>query len=138
MFSVTYTGMNLLPLCTANVCPTKSGITVLARDHVFTTRFSFRLFIAATRFSRLSWMYGPFFKLLAISKPSWVFPKGDARVASRTTTAGEACLAPTFYCVALPRFRPRTMSRCEDFLVLRVLTPSFLPHGLTTDRKSVV
>ena len=28
MFSVTYTGMNLLPLCTANVCPTKSGTTV--------------------------------------------------------------------------------------------------------------
>src|ERR1019366_5289778 len=40
MFSVTYTGMNLLPLCTANVWPTKSGSTVLARDHVFTTFFS--------------------------------------------------------------------------------------------------
>ena len=25
MFSVMYTGMNLLPLCTAIVCPTKSG-----------------------------------------------------------------------------------------------------------------
>src|SRR5919112_1232979 len=66
MFSVTYTGMNLFPLCTAKVCPTKSGITVLARDHVLTTRFSLREFIEPTRFSRLSWTNGPFFTLLAI------------------------------------------------------------------------
>ena len=44
MFSVTYTGMNLFPLCTANVCPTNSGSTVLARDQVFTTFFSFLAF----------------------------------------------------------------------------------------------
>src|SRR5690242_15477760 len=50
MFSVTYTGMNLFPLCTANVCPTKSGVTVLARDHVFITRFSFRWFMPRTFF----------------------------------------------------------------------------------------
>src|SRR5206468_4518 len=31
MFSVTYTGMNLLPLWTAKVWPTKSGSTVLER-----------------------------------------------------------------------------------------------------------
>src|SRR6476620_5272739 len=39
--SVTYTGMNLLPLCTANVCPTKSGVIVDLRDHVFITPFLF-------------------------------------------------------------------------------------------------
>ena len=50
MFSVTYTGMNLFPLCTANVWPTNSGNTVLARDHVLITRFSLRVFIASTRF----------------------------------------------------------------------------------------
>ena len=66
MFSVTYTGMNLFPLCTANVCPTKSGMTVLARDHVFTTRFSLREFIAATRLVNDSWTYAPFFTDLAI------------------------------------------------------------------------
>src|ERR1019366_5189701 len=38
------------------------------------------------------------------------------------------------YCVALPRFRPRTSNRCEAFFLSRVLTPSFLPHGLTTFR----
>src|SRR6185436_6484786 len=37
MFSVTYTGMNLRPLCTAKVWPTNSGMIVLARLQVFTT-----------------------------------------------------------------------------------------------------
>src|SRR5829696_7234323 len=43
MFSVTYTGTNLFPLCTAKVWPTNSGRIVLARLQVFTTRFSFLL-----------------------------------------------------------------------------------------------
>ena len=43
MFSVTYTGMNFLPLCTARVCPTMSGITVERRDQVLTTFLSKRL-----------------------------------------------------------------------------------------------
>ena len=37
----TYTGTNLLPLCTAKVWPTNSGRMVLARLQVLTTRFSF-------------------------------------------------------------------------------------------------
>ena len=37
MFSVTYTGMNFLPLCTASVWPTISGITVDRRDQVLMT-----------------------------------------------------------------------------------------------------
>ena len=32
MFSVTYTGMNFFPLCTATVCPTNSGRIVARRD----------------------------------------------------------------------------------------------------------
>src|SRR5690606_6436024 len=48
MFSVTYTGTNLFPLCTAKVWPTNSGRIVLARLQVFTTRFSLRPFIAWT------------------------------------------------------------------------------------------
>ncbi len=48
MFSVTYTGMNLFPLCTANVWPTNSGSTVLARDQVLITRFSFLAAMAST------------------------------------------------------------------------------------------
>ena len=46
MFSVMYTGMNLLPLCTASVCPMKSGVMVLRRDQVLKTFFSFRSFRA--------------------------------------------------------------------------------------------
>ena len=34
MFSVTKTPMNDLPLCTLNVCPTKSGVIVERRDQV--------------------------------------------------------------------------------------------------------
>ena len=45
MFSVMYTGMNFLPLCTAMVCPTISGITVERRDQVLMTFFSFARFI---------------------------------------------------------------------------------------------
>ncbi len=48
MFSVTYTGMNFLPLCTAIVCPTISGITVERRDHVRNTFLSLREFMAST------------------------------------------------------------------------------------------
>ena len=40
MFSVTYTGMNFFPLCTAIVWPTISGITVERRDQVLMTFFS--------------------------------------------------------------------------------------------------
>src|SRR5688572_10466709 len=52
--------MNLLPLCTANVCPTNSGSTVLARDHVLITRFSLREFMPWTRLSSASCTNGPF------------------------------------------------------------------------------
>src|SRR5688572_4709035 len=38
------------------------------------------------------------------------------------------------YFVALPRFRPRTIRRCEAFLWWRVFTPSLLPHLSTTLR----
>src|SRR5262245_8698709 len=53
-------GMNLLPLCTASVCPTNSGSTVQRRAQVLSTRFSplrFRVSILRTRESTT---YGPF------------------------------------------------------------------------------
>ena len=46
--SVTYTGINFLPLCTAIVWPIMSGRIVDRRDHVLITFFSFRAFIPAT------------------------------------------------------------------------------------------
>ena len=42
MFSVTNTGTNLRPLCTANVRPTASGVIVLRRDQVLMTFFDLR------------------------------------------------------------------------------------------------
>jgi len=48
MFSVTYTGMNFFPLCTAIVCPTISGTTVERRDQVRSTFFSLRAFMPST------------------------------------------------------------------------------------------
>src|SRR6185503_12118919 len=63
--------MNFLPLCTAIVCPTISGITVERRDHVLMTRFSFAAFIASI-FSRSGVSTnGPFFseRLMALLRP---------------------------------------------------------------------
>src|SRR5437016_4272299 len=61
MFSVTNTGTNFLPLCTANVSPTASGAIVERRDHV---RMTFLLLVAMASliFSmRCPSMNGPFF-----------------------------------------------------------------------------
>ncbi len=41
MFSVTNTGTNLRPLCTANVTPSMSGMMVERRDQVLITFFDF-------------------------------------------------------------------------------------------------
>ncbi len=60
MFSVTNTGMNLRPLWTANVCPTKSGRTVLRRDHVLMTDFLLPLFASSTFLARCLSANGPF------------------------------------------------------------------------------
>ena len=61
MFSVTYTGMNFFPLCTASVCPTISGMTVDRRDHVLMTFFSAPRFITSIFSRRCVSTKGPFF-----------------------------------------------------------------------------
>ena len=53
MFSVMYTGMNFLPLCTASVWPMNSGTMVERRDQVRTTFFSFFSFMASTLISQV-------------------------------------------------------------------------------------
>ena len=60
MFSVTYTGMNFFPLCTASVCPTISGITVERRDQVLMTFFSPPRFITSIFSSSGVSTNGPF------------------------------------------------------------------------------
>src|SRR5690606_17853894 len=111
MFSVMYTGMNLLPLWTASVCPTNSGEIVEARAHVLMTRFSPRAFIAWIFSRSRASMYGPFLIDRAMGLPS-LLP------------------FPVRYDVALPRRRPRTMYLFDSLFRRRV----FLPSGL--DRKS--
>src|SRR5690349_23588258 len=65
--------MNLFPLCTAKVCPTNSGSTVLARDQVLITRFSLLALSASTFLPSASCTNGPFLTLLPISRISvWV------------------------------------------------------------------
>src|SRR6185503_15876747 len=82
MFSVTYTGTNLFPLCTAKVWPTNSGRMVLARLQVLTTRFSFLLFRIWTLVASASWTKGPFLTLRAmfgsaLSREPWVVGRGS-------------------------------------------------------------
>src|SRR3970040_1180230 len=106
--------MNLLPLCTATVCPTNSGLMVDARAQVFTTRLSPDAFIRSIRPIRRSSRYGPFLMLRAL------------------------CVRPLpvllGYFVDLPRRRPRTMYQLLFFFRLRVLVPSGRPHGETGGR----
>src|SRR3954469_13034981 len=60
MFSVTYTGMCCLPLCTAIVRPTKSGTMVERRDQVLIGRLS----VVLRALSTFAWRWwstkGPF------------------------------------------------------------------------------
>src|SRR6185312_2898454 len=60
MFSDTYTGMCCLPLCTAMVRPTNSGVIVERRDHVLIGFLSFTARAASTFFNRWSSTNGPF------------------------------------------------------------------------------
>src|SRR5690606_4551004 len=115
MFSVMYTGMNLLPLWTASVCPTNSGEIVEARAHVLMTRFSPRAFIAWIFSRSRASMYGPFLIDRAMGLPS-LLP------------------FPVRYDVALPRRRPRTMYLFDSLFRRRVFLPSGLPHGDTGGR----
>src|SRR5438128_5828053 len=66
MFSVTKTELKLFPLCTKNVWPTKSGVTIERRDHVLIGFFTPELFILSIFSRRCSSTKGPFFNDLAI------------------------------------------------------------------------
>src|SRR5208337_3928769 len=60
--------MKYLPLCTAIVCPTISGIIVERRDHVRSTFFSLRAFMPSTFVARCASTNGPFLVERAISQ----------------------------------------------------------------------
>src|SRR5438045_3713258 len=91
-------GMNLLPLCTASVCPTNSGSTVQRRAQVLSTRFSpLRLSVSIFR-TRESTTYGPFLMERAMWSGSLLLLPAahDERIAQLATTGFEALgdLAP--------------------------------------------
>src|SRR3954471_22195238 len=61
MFSVTKTGLNTFPLCTAKVRPTNSGVIIERRDQVLIGTFE-PVALAASIFSTKCWSTnGPFF-----------------------------------------------------------------------------
>src|SRR6185437_744485 len=69
MFSDTYTGMSCLPLCTAIVRPTKSGVIVERRDQVLIGFLSLTARAASTFLLRWSSTNGPFLIERAIYIP---------------------------------------------------------------------
>ena len=66
MFSVTKTELKVFPLCTKNVWPTKSGVTIERRDQVLIGFFAPELFILSIFSRRCDSTKGPFFNDLAI------------------------------------------------------------------------
>src|SRR5215831_10411502 len=66
MFSVTKTELNVLPLCTRNVWPTKSGVTIERLDQVLIGFLTPDEFILSIFSRRCDSTKGPFFNDLAI------------------------------------------------------------------------
>src|SRR5260370_31415239 len=66
MFSVMKTELKVFPLCTKNVWPTKSGVTIERRDQVLIGFFAFALFILSIFSRRCDSTKGPFFNDLDI------------------------------------------------------------------------
>jgi len=66
IFSVTKTELNVLPLCTKNVWPTKSGVTIERRDQVLIGFLTPDAFILSIFSRRCDSTKGPFFNDLAI------------------------------------------------------------------------
>jgi hypothetical protein len=110
MFSVTKTELNVFPLCTKNVWPTKSGVTIERRDQVligFLTPDAFILSIFSRRYDSTK---GPFFNDLAINFKS------------------EAHYCHDFFFARFLSKMNRSLGLCFE----RVLKPlANCPHGLT-------
>src|SRR4029078_10703519 len=97
MFSVTYTGMNLRPLCTASVCPTISGTTVDRRDQVLMTFLSPPRFITSTFSSSGTSTKGALFTDLDMFSSSYQLPASSA-----SGLLGTALHDKTVRCLPVP------------------------------------
>src|SRR4029077_20524325 len=120
--SVTYTGMNFFPLCTAMVWPIISGTIVERRDHVFTTFFSFRVFSPSTFSRRCPSTNGPFFSERAIDSLFLHAAQADPLRSTHLFEAAHRTGNPV-------RFRAE---RAHEARALRVRTPlhDHAPSGL--------
>src|SRR6266481_3664207 len=97
MFSVTNTEVKVFPLCTMNVCPTKSGVTIERRAQVFTGFFTPDVFILSIFSRRCGATNGPFFSDLAINQlflPAILHNEAIARFVFRTGLEAFRELAP--------------------------------------------
>jgi hypothetical protein len=79
MFSVTKTELKVFPLCTRNVWPTKSGVTIERRDQVLIGFFAPDAFILSIFSRRCDSTKGPFFNDLAINFKSFVILQIEIR-----------------------------------------------------------
>src|SRR3954452_896124 len=110
MFSVTKTELNVFPLCTRNVWPTKSGVTIERRDQVLIGFLTPDAFILSIFSRRCDSTKGPFFNDLAINFKREVDYRHDC-----------------FFALLLSK-----MNRSLDSSFERVLNPfANCPHGLT-------
>src|SRR6266487_2702580 len=81
--------MNLLPLCTASVCPTNSGRIVQRRAQVLSTRFSPLRLSVSIFFTRESTTYGPFLIERAMeSRPPLLLPPAHDERITQLALAG--------------------------------------------------
>src|SRR4030095_11833848 len=123
MFSVTKTEINVFPLCTRNVCPTKSGVTIERRDQVLIGFFAPELFILSIFSRRCVSTKGPFFNDLAIIVKFVAAPL----CRGATGTAIERRGYTFFFTFLLSK-----MNRLLGLRLCRVLNPfANCPHGLT-------
>src|SRR6266516_2651120 len=105
MFSVTKTELNVFPLCTKNVWPTKSGVTIERRDQVLIGFLAPELFILSIFSRRYDSTKGPFFNDLAI-KIKCDFESGTQesrkRLESESRAATKAFLRAIFLSSCFP------------------------------------
>src|SRR5438132_2054962 len=95
MFSVTKTELKVFPLCTKNVWPTKSGVTIERRDQVLIGFFTPELFILSIFSKRCDSTKGPFFNDLAINFKPFVVAAARCAAHRAAATASYLFLRPS-------------------------------------------
>src|ERR1700704_623208 len=139
MFSVTKTELNVVPVCTKNVCPTKSGVTIERRDQVLIGFFPPELFALSIFSRRCDSTKGPFFNDLDIKiKFNSESGNHESRKSILVLPVVPFAFSKKFraswfldYCFFLDFLRSK-MKRSLGLCFVRVLNPlASCPHGLT-------